>query len=145
MEANLNLHSAMNGYFANFDNQNEDHVIMNKPIIDRRDLMNRVDGDLTLLNLLIDIFINKHPMILERIQEAIDSKNSQKLMQSSHILKSMISNFSAKSAEEAASVMEEQGRIENFDQIENNFNRLLNELSEMLDALAELKQEINKK
>lgn len=84
-----------------------DHV--EEKVIDRKQLMERVDGDFELLKELLTVFVEEFPAQLKEIEEAILCNNSEKLHRSAHRLKGALGNLAAEEAYETSMTMETYG------------------------------------
>jgi two-component system sensor histidine kinase/response regulator len=84
-----------------------DHVEEN--VINRKQLLERVDGDLELLEELLTVFVEEFPAQLREIEEAILCNDADKLRKSAHRLKGALGNLAAEEAYETAIAMETYG------------------------------------
>ncbi len=80
------------------------------PPIDRRALLEHVDGDLDLLRLLTQMFEGESRTMLAQIEEALAADDARGLEMNAHKLKGAISHFSARAAVEMAAQLESLGR-----------------------------------
>jgi two-component system sensor histidine kinase/response regulator len=75
------------------------------------------------------------------IQNAIESRNSLKLMQTAHALKGMAGNFQAPAVAQTAFVLEEKGRKADFANAGLVYAKLQQEISGLQRALINLTKE----
>jgi signal transduction histidine kinase/CheY-like chemotaxis protein/HPt (histidine-containing phosphotransfer) domain-containing protein len=72
------------------------------PLVNRRELMERLDGNLDLLRTAIVSFLSHAPEKLGAIRSAVESNNAESLYTLAHALKGEVSNFSAQDVDRAA-------------------------------------------
>jgi PAS domain S-box-containing protein len=75
-------------------------------VLDRAELLARVDGDRALLVELVRIFIEERPALLGSMEQALRDGNAQELARAAHKAKGAFGNLSAPLAEQAASELE---------------------------------------
>jgi two-component system sensor histidine kinase/response regulator len=83
------------------------------------DALAQVEGDEELLRELVDLFSRQLPDLLAEIQEAIASREGERLRRAAHRLKSSVGIFGAKDAFEAVRKLEMMGRDGDFANIES--------------------------
>jgi HPt (histidine-containing phosphotransfer) domain-containing protein len=76
-------------------------------ILDRADLLERVDRDMQLLGEVLAIFSRECGPLMARVREAIESGNASGFARDVHTLRGMLRNLSAVAAQEAAGKLEE--------------------------------------
>lgn len=108
-------------------------------IINTAELSERLDGDFKLLTELIDIFLKDSQALLLKIEEAITQHDAERLNKSAHTLKGAVSNFSAKSAFEAAYTLEKKGKSGDLTGAEPAFSALKDEIEKVRDAMKALR------
>jgi len=81
-----------------------DHVMEN--VINREQLLERVDGDFELLEELFTVFVEEFPTQLKEVEEAILTNDAEKLRKSAHRLKGALGNLAAEEAYGTAIAME---------------------------------------
>ncbi|MBU2549440.1 MAG: Hpt domain-containing protein [Proteobacteria bacterium] len=89
--------------------------------------LERLGGDLILLQELTNILSENLPLRIAAIEEAINQNDAEALCHTAHSLKGAIGNFSTGEAYQALADLERMGRI--------------NEMSGAFDILARVKQE----
>ena len=107
-------------------------------IIDRDELLERVDGDQDLLEELFLIFIDEMPVQLYSIEEALDRQDCNELKTSAHRLKGVLGNLSAKEAYSLAAAMELAGDQNELAKANYLFADLVRETNLALEALGAL-------
>jgi len=116
-------------------------VLINPEIIDREELMSRLDGDMELLEELFELFVEDYPQFLGDIEAAIQNCDGQKLKQAAHTLKGAVGNFAAKKAFDLAFQLEMMGQEEQFQGAQEVFDELKTAIEEIKQVLAAMKQE----
>jgi HPt (histidine-containing phosphotransfer) domain-containing protein len=104
-------------------------------IINIQTLRERLDGDFALLVELAQLFLADSPKLVTAVEDALKSKNSEKLGKSSHTIKGAVSNFSAERAFNAAFELEKIGKNAELDKAEAAFEKLKGEIESMREAL----------
>jgi PAS domain S-box-containing protein len=114
------------------------------PIIDREELLARVDGDAALLQDIVSLFLADLPEALAAIREAVESKNAMSLAKLAHSLKGSASNFSAHAVTHALLRLETLAREGDFAQgpaalkgLEVAVEQLLPELTDLVPAFSQ--------
>jgi two-component system sensor histidine kinase/response regulator len=108
-------------------------------VLDRDDLMERVDGDAEFLRELAGIFDEDCPKLLARMETAIQTGDAQELERAAHTLKGSVANFGATTAKDVAFTLERMGRSGQLDSAEQLYSALEEEIAAFrvaLDALA---------
>ncbi len=80
------------------------------PIVSRDELLQRVDGDMELLEELVDLFLEDLPARLQGLREALDQNNVPQVHELAHSIKGSVSCFAAAAAFEAASQLTDLAR-----------------------------------
>jgi PAS domain S-box-containing protein len=111
------------------------------PVLDRDDLLNRVDGDRQLLNEIIQLFLDSYPARLSEIREAIARGDCQTLERAAHAIKGALTNLSAQAAVEAALTLEMMGREQDIHGAENACATLETEVERLRWALVAMAKE----
>jgi two-component system sensor histidine kinase/response regulator len=96
--------------------------------VDVVQLLERIDGDRTLLAELVGVFCVDFPDSLLAAQEAIDGGNAGALQHTAHALKGALANLSAVEASTVAAEMETIGKSMNLTQAQATLDRLTHEL-----------------
>lgn len=110
-------------------------------IIDRDEVLDRVDGDMELLAEMVEIFLEDCPGLLTGIQKAIESQDVEALEYSAHTLKGAVGNFAAVGAFEAAFKLEEMGRTSNIIGANEAYMTLAGEMERLRPVLSALRDE----
>jgi len=111
-------------------------------IIDKDEIMERVNGDIDLLIELMDLFIADYPKLLSNIKNAIIQENSGELKRSAHTIKGSVGNFSANSAYNIALSLEIMGQNNNFSNAEKTYIQLEKEIDLLIQTFDILKRRI---
>ena len=106
--------------------------------VDADQLLDRIDGDRTLLAELVDLFRVDCPGNLRMAQEAIDRQDAGSLMRSAHTLKGALSNLSATRASALAADLEAIGISLDLTHAQATLDSLVREAGEATRALEAL-------
>lgn len=107
-------------------------------IIDERDLLERVGGDLEFLNEIATMFLDECPRMLQEIRTACVRGDAEALQHAAHTLKGCVANFGAGPAREAALKLEMIGRAGDLTPAPVACNDLESELARFTEALSAL-------
>lgn len=66
-----------------------------EPVWDRQVTLTQIAGDESLLAEMAQLFIERSPVVLERVQDAVARRDAEALSQSAHALKGMVGRFAA--------------------------------------------------
>ncbi len=88
---------------------------MNREGFDPQALLDRVHGDLNLLQELVELFGTEVPGMLARIEKAIQQGSALELEKAGHQIKGSMLQFSAHAAANIALQLEESGRTGSMD------------------------------
>ena len=110
-------------------------------VLDRDAMLNCVDGDLELLQKLVEVFWENCPRMLSDIRTAMDSQNPKAVQTAAHALKGSLSYFGANSAFNAALRLEMLGHEGKLEDAEKTFSDLEEGLSRLKPALVEIGRE----
>jgi two-component system, sensor histidine kinase and response regulator len=84
---------------------------MNQMAVFNRELaLERVGGDVELLDEIVVLFLGEYPGLLEQIQSAINAGDAKELFRSAHTLKGSLSALGAEAAQKQAMELEMSGR-----------------------------------
>jgi HPt (histidine-containing phosphotransfer) domain-containing protein len=108
------------------------------PIVSRRELLKRVDGDMELLQDLVDLFLEELPQRLEALRAALDQDDLESLHEKAHAIKGSVSNFAAAAAFEAASQVNDLARSGTRNGLKQAIDVLEQEMSRLQPALREI-------
>jgi two-component system sensor histidine kinase/response regulator len=107
---------------------------------DRAELMDRVEGDLGLLDSLVRVFLDSYPAMLAAVKMAVDRRDAGALHCAAHELKGAVANFACPDAVQAALRLEVMGRSEDLSGAEGAFAELKGALERLRPALGRLLQ-----
>ncbi|MGA8067629.1 MAG: DUF4381 family protein [Terriglobales bacterium] len=110
-------------------------------VIDKAELLNKLEGDEELLRELIDIFFEESGVLLEQISDAVTKRDAAGLHRAAHKLKGTVSTFGGSSATRAALALEMMGRNGELDHAEAGFMELRERMKALERALAEMREE----
>ena len=106
--------------------------------MDREALLDRVGGDMELLQEIVGIYLAECPVLLNDIERAISSGDAYLLERSAHNLKGCVSNFGAEEAVAAAHALEQMGRQKSLAQAQSAIAKLQIELQRLKPALLQM-------
>lgn len=107
-------------------------------ILNIQELSERLDGDFDLFVELSELFYEDSSMLLKKIGDSIEKKDSEALRKSAHTLKGAVSNFSAQRAYDAAYQLELAGKDKLFDDVDKKFESLKHAIDEVINAMKTL-------
>ena len=108
-------------------------------VLDRAVLMERVGGDLGLLQEIAGLFRQDCPRLLSEIRSAVIGADAPALERAAHTLKGCVGNFAAEAAYQAALRLEKMGRARELEGAATACETLEDEVArfeQALDALA---------
>ena len=111
-------------------------------IFDKRELLDELDGDREFLEESVMMLNSDAPAILEQLRDAIERGDAGAVAASAHTLKSMVGNFCAQAAFDAASDVEALGRSGDLTNGRTRCASLQNEITRLQEALREFLSEI---
>ena len=111
-------------------------------IFDRVELLSLVDGDVSLLTELTDLFWESSPQLVAQMRTAVTDKDPTTLAYTVHTLKGSVGNFAAKRALSAIAYLEKIGVHGNIEQAPPAVDMLEMELARLREALSSLKAEL---
>lgn len=110
-------------------------------VLNREELMARVDNDLELLGELIELYREDAPELLEQVRKAIEEHHGPNLKHYAHTLKGAVGNFCAQRAYELAYKLEKAGAGNDFSTAAQDYQALVEELQRVEQALDGLASE----
>jgi signal transduction histidine kinase/DNA-binding response OmpR family regulator len=114
---------------------------MDSEVVNKSELLSRLDGDEQLLGELIDAFLADSSSLLEHVSDAVTSQDAISLERAAHKLKGTVSIFGGQAAMQTALELETMGRDRNLDNAGGVFARLKEQTAALEKALGELRQE----
>jgi PAS domain S-box-containing protein len=122
---------------AAFESSRAPVGVAGNAVIDREELLARVDGDTELLRDIVSLFLADLPGTLAAIRHAIEANNATGLMKLAHSLKGCVSNFSADIVTHAALRLETVGREGDLSHAPTALKELEAAIEELLPELAD--------
>ena len=111
-------------------------------VFDKQELLEELDGDREFLEESLEMLGEDAPELLDQIREGIENDDAEKISVAAHTIKSMVGNFCAPPALQAALNVETLGRGGDIPAcaaglvvLEDAVNRLQQELRQFLDEL----------
>ncbi len=111
-----------------------------KAPFDEASLWDRVNEDSELLGDLLQIFTQEYPVMLQKLQAALEEKSLVEIARFSHKLKGSALQFSAISAAGTAGRLEKMAQAGALEGSNAVFAQLKNEIAELADALRRMVQ-----
>ncbi len=110
-------------------------------VFDKQELLDELDGDREFLEESLDMLDSDVPVLLKQICEALERGDADAVTVSAHTLKSMVGNFCAPPAFNAAVDVETIGRSGDLTECSARFDTLEMEVSRLQKALHEFLSE----
>ncbi len=107
-------------------------------VLDRKALLENVEGDVEFLNDLVKGFLEYSPDVMSRIEEAFSEGDGQTLEDAAHTIKGALGTFRAAAAFEAASRLENIAREGNLPEVPETIELLKREMERLKPALTGL-------
>jgi len=111
-------------------------------VIDRKALLESMENDAEFLIKVIGIFLADCPAMMGDIRTGVAARDSIRIMTASHALRGSVSQFGAKSAVEAARILESMGRQAKLEDIDKAFRVLERGMALVLWSLKDIEKEI---
>jgi len=108
------------------------------PLVNREELMRRLDGNLDIMRLVVSSFIADAPRSLGDIRSAVESANAEDLYRLAHRLKGAVSNFSAEDVNRAALRLETIAKGHDLSQAPEAYQELAGMIERLTPELARL-------
>ena len=106
--------------------------------LDRADLLDRADGDATLLRDMVRLFLEALPAHLAALGNAVSRRDGLALWQTAHAMKGMVGNFGKSPAHASASRLERMGKSGDLSEIEADWSRLQDDVAQLRAELLAL-------
>jgi two-component system, sensor histidine kinase and response regulator len=107
-------------------------------LVNRQELMQRLDGNLDLLRTIVSSFLEGAPESLEAIRRAVESNNAESLYNLAHQLKGAVGNFSAAAVNRAALRLETIAQERDLSQAHEAYQELAGMIEQLTPELAQL-------
>ena len=99
--------------------------------MDRALALSRVGGDEDLLREIAGLFLEDYPVLVAKIQQAIEAQDANGLERASHSLKGSVANFGAEPTYKAALVLEQIGRSQDLTNVRAAYLELESSLAKL--------------
>lgn len=109
-------------------------------VFDREAALAAVEGDLELMEELVELFLTDAPGLIEEIRRSVGEGDAAALRQSAHTLKGAVSNFHGQATVEAAFRLEIMGRDGDLGEAERALERLVDEFDQLKAELEKVVQ-----
>ncbi len=118
-----------------FGSENAEDI---RPSLDKQTLIHAFDHDWGFFKEVVDLFISDYPRMMNDIQEAYKTGNTDALIRTAHSLKGMLRLFNAEAATRRALKLEEMGRQGELAGVQQEIESLSGELVMLKSTLQEL-------
>ena len=108
------------------------------PLVDEEGALKRLGGDRQLFSEFISIFMEDSEILMNQIGEGLKDTDAEKVCQSGHAFKGLVSNFGAKECVDVALRLELAGRAGDVSSCEEDFETLKQLHVQMKDELKAL-------
>ena len=108
----------------------------NNPLWSRREALQLAGGDPALLSGLIKLFLERHSLLLARVEQAIMAEDPRQLDDAAHALKGALNHFCAVRAHREALLLEMRGKSGDMSDCAEIFSRLTAEVASLVEHLA---------
>ena len=114
-----------------------------KPVLslDQDALLNAFDNDWDFLKEAVDMFVSDYPPMIKTINKALKAGDADTVRRTAHALKGMVGNFQAKTTAKAALKLEELGRNNYLEGMNQAYEALADELAGLEKTLLDLIKE----
>jgi HPt (histidine-containing phosphotransfer) domain-containing protein len=103
--------------------------------LDRDAILERMEGDVELLDEIVALFLEDLPRLITAMQESLANSDAAGLRMAAHAIKGSLSNFGSLPAGTLASELEAMGRNENLDNAAPVFAHFLTSLELLKPAM----------
>jgi CheY-like chemotaxis protein/HPt (histidine-containing phosphotransfer) domain-containing protein len=110
-------------------------------VLDRTELLARVDGDRVLLAELVRLFVEERPVLLEAMESALRDGAANELANAAHTVRGACANLSAPLAQQAANELEQLARRGELALATDAFLRLRQQIERLEAGLRALMQD----
>ncbi|MFB3789173.1 MAG: Hpt domain-containing protein [bacterium] len=111
------------------------------PVINREEILVRVDNDWRLLILIIKLFLEKNKVLMQSLREGIQTHDGERVQRAAHSLKGMAGNFTARAVIATAGELETMGKTGDMSRASILCEQLESELGDLKKALLEFQEE----
>ena len=105
---------------------------------DRETMLERMGGDIDLLEEVIELFLEDSPGMMQTVREAVAGQDPNHLERSAHSIKGALLNMAADPAAGVAHQLEQMGRDENMDSCQEVLTILEAEVEQLNQELKDL-------
>ena len=110
-------------------------------VVDKTEVLSRLEGDEQLLGELIDTFLVEAGPLLQQVADAVTSQNAVALERAAHTLKGTVSIFSSRPTTATAQALETMGRDRDLRNAGQALAQLKAQMKALEQVLGELRQE----
>jgi two-component system sensor histidine kinase/response regulator len=121
---------------------NPNSVVVDSNIIDFATLLARVENDMSLLEEMVELYLDSSPRLVAEIELGLGKGESATVQRAAHALKGALQNLSATSSAEVALRLEKHGRSDDLDGAESTLAELKAELERLQSELTRWAKEV---
>lgn len=107
-------------------------------ILNLQDILDRVDGDMEMLQEIINVFLATAPELLSKVKEALSQENALAVQETAHRLKGAVGNFSSQGPYHTVQELENLGKEGKFKDSSEVLKRLESEIGQIESQLRAL-------
>ena len=111
---------------------------MSEEIFDKQELLEEIDEDWEFLRETVDMLREDGPKLIGKMRAGVNDSDSEAIWQNAHAVKSMVGNFAAAPAFDAAYTIEARGRAGELAGIDTDVDKLEREILRLISALDDL-------
>jgi len=113
---------------------------LEEPVLDRAALIDRVEGDQSLLADMIEIFSAQAPRLLDTMEQSLEAGDTDALRRAAHKLKGTTAEIAASRARRLAAALEDMSANVRLDDAAETLAELSREINRVLQELATFTQ-----
>jgi len=110
-------------------------------LVNKAELLSRLDGDAQLLGELIEVFLADSGSLLQQVSDAVAGQDPVALERAAHKLSGVVSIFGSRPAMQSAVALETMGRNRHLPHAEEVLAQLKGQMEALAEALGGLRQE----
>jgi signal transduction histidine kinase/CheY-like chemotaxis protein len=115
--------------------------VIDNEVMNKSEVLNRLEGDEQLLGELIDVFLTDSGYLLHQVSDAVTARDAAALEHAAHKLKGTVSIFGSLATTQAAQALETMGHDRDLYNAGEVFAELEEKMALLTEALVELRQE----
>ena len=109
--------------------------IPSQDIFDKKELLERVEGDEDFVREITDVFLEQAPVMFDTLEAAIDSEDFYQVSRTAHELKGSASNIGAPRVTDTAKNLKNAAEQKDIKAVHHEFSNLQNHFEELKHVL----------